>query len=441
VSEPAVASPTSPQEIALLEELDTLRQSYGRLESTALSLRGNLQQVQAELARANLARSELEERLQSQTSKDEDLESLRRNLIEAQAAREEAEEAAEIWRRQAERATTSETEEEERRDTLQAELEKAQAAVVRSGEELTRRDAEIAGRDRELARLGQEVARLGQEIGSRDQKIARLEQGISGKDQEVTRRSEEVNSRDMVISRQGQVLESKDQEITRLGEEIAGQDQEIARLGEGIAELRSQAQAQAQAQTQALEEQLAKLELELRQRDAQAQEAQRTLASKEQQILELQEAIQVERREARRAEAAAPLLEVVEPLPTARDEEKDLPSAEAAVEQVLAWAEAWSRQDVEAYLASYSQRFKPQDGSDRSLWVAQRRQRVVAPRSIQVTLREMQASLLGEDRARLLFEQTYQSDTFRDVVRKTLVLVREAGAWKILEERVEGTGT
>ena len=34
------------------------------------------------------------------------------------------------------------------------------------------------------------------------------------------------------------------------------------------------------------------------------------------------------------------------------------------------------------------------------------------------------------------FDQSYTSDTFSDRVRKTLLLVWQDGAWKIVEERV-----
>ena len=56
--------------------------------------------------------------------------------------------------------------------------------------------------------------------------------------------------------------------------------------------------------------------------------------------------------------------------------------------------------------------------------------------------REMRAAeqLVGEidpERSRVRFVQAYESDSYRDVVRKTLDLKRLDGGWKILREAVE----
>ena len=50
----------------------------------------------------------------------------------------------------------------------------------------------------------------------------------------------------------------------------------------------------------------------------------------------------------------------------------------------------------------------------------------------------MGAETLSEDRARVSFDQSYRSETYRDQVHKILELIRENGGWKILSERQAG---
>ncbi|MDH3255454.1 MAG: hypothetical protein OEM62_10710, partial [Acidobacteriota bacterium] len=101
---------------------------------------------------------------------------------------------------------------------------------------------------------------------------------------------------------------------------------------------------------------------------------------------------------------------------------------------VTAWAEAWSGQRVDDYLSFYSRSFVPANGADRSAWEAQRRDRVSSPASIEVSLGEIAERKLNDERVSVTFEQAYRAGSYSDRVMKTLVLVREAGTWKILSE-------
>src|SRR5213075_1210008 len=51
---------------------------------------------------------------------------------------------------------------------------------------------------------------------------------------------------------------------------------------------------------------------------------------------------------------------------------------------VNAWAQAWSKKDVDAYLAFYAKDFKTPGGEPRPQWEDARRERVTAPKSIAV---------------------------------------------------------
>ena len=104
---------------------------------------------------------------------------------------------------------------------------------------------------------------------------------------------------------------------------------------------------------------------------------------------------------------------------------------------VEAWAEAWSEQRVEDYLAAYSPRFVPGDGLDRQSWERQRRARLLAPGAIAVGLAFIEVEEVGAGRSRVRFVQAYESDSYRDVVRKVLELENGADGWKIVRETVE----
>ncbi len=126
--------------------------------------------------------------------------------------------------------------------------------------------------------------------------------------------------------------------------------------------------------------------------------------------------------------AASPWAADAAPAATAAEAD---PSSLAA-----AWARAWSEQRAADYLACYAADFQPPRGLHRRDWEAQRRLRIAKPRSIEVELSGVTVETLGPDRARVRFRQAYRSETYRDVVRKILELVREDGGWRILEERV-----
>lgn len=103
---------------------------------------------------------------------------------------------------------------------------------------------------------------------------------------------------------------------------------------------------------------------------------------------------------------------------------------------VKSWAAAWSAQDVEKYLASYAQSFKPAGGMSRAAWEAQRRERVAKPKSIAVELTGMAVSVQGESSARVSFRQSYRADIYKDVTNKILELNKIGDKWLIVSEQV-----
>lgn len=108
---------------------------------------------------------------------------------------------------------------------------------------------------------------------------------------------------------------------------------------------------------------------------------------------------------------------------------------DAAQRVVSSWARAWSDQNVEAYLSHYARGFEPPNGQSRGDWEATRAERLGGPEFIRITVSALETELKDGSHGRATFEQSYESDRFKDSVRKTLELVREDGRWKILEEK------
>ena len=101
---------------------------------------------------------------------------------------------------------------------------------------------------------------------------------------------------------------------------------------------------------------------------------------------------------------------------------------------VRAWAQAWSEQRVDDYLASYAAEFVPDGGVSRADWEAQRRERVARPASLEITIGPMTREAVSVERFRVTFTQAYVSPTYNDEVVKTLEMAWVDGAWKIARE-------
>ncbi|MDH3638926.1 MAG: tetratricopeptide repeat protein, partial [Gammaproteobacteria bacterium] len=106
-----------------------------------------------------------------------------------------------------------------------------------------------------------------------------------------------------------------------------------------------------------------------------------------------------------------------------------------SIEQTLrAWASAWSRGDVDAYLKFYDDEFAPAGGMKYERWKQQRRERLTAAQSISVKLENIAIEPQGADGAYATFRQHYRSANYRDRVDKRLILKRRNGEWRIVRE-------
>jgi tetratricopeptide (TPR) repeat protein len=99
------------------------------------------------------------------------------------------------------------------------------------------------------------------------------------------------------------------------------------------------------------------------------------------------------------------------------------------------WAAAWSAKNSKKYLAFYAKEFKTPDGSSRSAWETQRKERIAAPKSIHVEVRDAKAKVADDKHVTVSFKQTYRASHLNVISSKTLNWVKTDGQWLIAEER------
>lgn len=106
--------------------------------------------------------------------------------------------------------------------------------------------------------------------------------------------------------------------------------------------------------------------------------------------------------------------------------------AEAAV---LAWAKAWSSQDINGYLNSYTKEYLPPSGGTHKAWEEDRKAKILGKAKISVLLSAVQVSLSDNgNTATVKFRQNYSAGALQTSTRKTLYLNKVNGRWLITRE-------
>jgi tetratricopeptide (TPR) repeat protein len=111
--------------------------------------------------------------------------------------------------------------------------------------------------------------------------------------------------------------------------------------------------------------------------------------------------------------------------------EQTLAGAEATV---VAWASAWAAQDVDAHLAFYAGDFETPAGLSRAEWEAQRRERIIQPDHISVSLSNIKSREINPGRVSVSFKQIYHSDRLKATSSKVMELVWRIKKWLIIQE-------
>jgi tetratricopeptide (TPR) repeat protein len=97
------------------------------------------------------------------------------------------------------------------------------------------------------------------------------------------------------------------------------------------------------------------------------------------------------------------------------------------------WAAAWSAKNSTKYLAFYAKEFKAPGGS-RSAWETQRKERIAAPKSIHVEVRDAKTKVADDKHASISFRQIYRASHLNSTTSKTLEWIKADGQWLIAEE-------
>ena len=152
------------------------------------------------------------------------------------------------------------------------------------------------------------------------------------------------------------------------------------------------------------------------------------------QIAKVQETVAV--KPAETAKPSDPVAQPTEPAKSPSDPKTVVTPVvyDTPIKMAQAWAEAWSRKDVSAYLTFYSPDFKTPKGMDMAAWQAERKDRIERAKSIQVEISQLKARVKGNG-AKLKFRQHYSSNLLKGDTKKTLVLERVDSSWRIVEER------
>jgi len=116
--------------------------------------------------------------------------------------------------------------------------------------------------------------------------------------------------------------------------------------------------------------------------------------------------------------------------PTVPDESDEV------ISTLTTWAKAWSDKDVPAYLGFYANEFRAPGGVSRNAWEKARRERIVKPKSIHVSISNPKVNFTDANHARVSFRQSYHSDAIMSHTSKTLEMVRAGEKWQILQEQV-----
>ena len=124
-----------------------------------------------------------------------------------------------------------------------------------------------------------------------------------------------------------------------------------------------------------------------------------------------------------------PLVEETQPVPT----ESDKGQIETSLKR---WAEAWSRQDLNAYFNSYIEDYRPRSGIAHLRWRKLREDRIAKPQFINIRISNLSVKNQDDNNVVLTFRQHYQSNLLKSAVIKELKLYRTQIGWKIKSERV-----
>ena len=129
------------------------------------------------------------------------------------------------------------------------------------------------------------------------------------------------------------------------------------------------------------------------------------------------------------APAKAEVVAANKPAPASAANKSD-PEVEKAI---LAWAKAWSSQDMVTYLAAYGKGFNPPGSQSLAAWSQERKARIMKKSGISVSVEGLSVKITGNV-ATANFRQGYRSGALNETSQKALEMVRVGEQWLIVKE-------
>jgi len=117
-----------------------------------------------------------------------------------------------------------------------------------------------------------------------------------------------------------------------------------------------------------------------------------------------------------------------------KDQKKSRQEKHNLKSTVKKWAKAWSQMNLDSYLSFYSKQFKPGNGLNFERWKSQRNKRFNKP-YIRVKTSNFQIDFNSCTKAKVIFDQYYETKGYSDNTRKQLLFDKDSGEWKIIEEK------
>lgn len=108
---------------------------------------------------------------------------------------------------------------------------------------------------------------------------------------------------------------------------------------------------------------------------------------------------------------------------------------DVVMSQFLVWLEAWQAKQLDSYFSFYSQSFES-GGKPFKDWLKEQSKTLEETHRIKVEVNDLKMLDKG-DTIEMSFVESFQSKSFSDIRRKTLVWKKEKGVWKIVVETSE----
>lgn len=110
--------------------------------------------------------------------------------------------------------------------------------------------------------------------------------------------------------------------------------------------------------------------------------------------------------------------------------------SKSLIDKTNSWAKAWENKDVNSYIAFYSPKFKPEEGSYEA-WETNRREKISKAQQIDIEISELQVipSFDKPDEYEISFIQDYRAKFYQERSKKVLTWKENKGIWQIIREQ------